>query len=313
MSILNRNRTHPLSLDGYKTFLGEERQLHKPLSFYEYNIVGYIATLIFVAIDFVCLYTVWNTVQTESSTLVRLLAVGCAICLDVPMAIAALALKRYFQKLLNKKQAMIIAIASVSVFFIAFVFSLCFRVVTKDLTFEVGGASTMTNSVSGAVFVNDESKNTILIAALFNGVIPLCTSIASFVITFFASDPLKEILFKLERKHISLISRKTEVAIVLEEAKRVKKYVRFLLGRENDMFNQYKDECFSQGNMEKQATGIAIIEQLSTPDDVTIVTERRAKLNTEFEDKSEPYNDAAAVVYENAEEEHENTKEEEAA
>lgn len=296
------NRTHPLSLDRYKSFLNEAKQLNKPLSFYEHSVVGYIATIIFVVIDFVCLYTVWNIVQTESSILVRLLALGCAICLDVPMAIAGLSLKRYYQGVMRKNIATLITICSIATFAITFVFALWFRIETKDLTFEIGSMSTMSNSVSVESSSTNDS-NAVFIAALFNGVIPLCTSIASFVITFFASNPLKETLYKLNKEHISLISRKTEIAMVLEEAKKVDTYKEFLLAREMDMYNQFFRECESMGNLRKQATGLAIMEKLANPDEITVTTESRAEVNAALDNEKEPYTDATQVVSQNNKEE----------
>ena len=288
-----RNKIHPLDLDPYVGFIDSQKDLNKAPSIYERGIVGYIATVLFVLIDFVCLYTVWNIVQTESSILVRLLALGSAVCLDVPMAIAGVSLKKYFQKLMKKKTMLIIVVSSVATFLITFAFSLWFRMETKDLTFEINGSGMM-NTISQTVQSDRDSK-AVWVAAVFNGVIPLCTSIASFVITFFGSNPLNVKIFKLKEARIRLDSRMTDIMRALAEAERVEQYKCYLIAREKDLYEQFCDESTSIGELRKQATGIALDERFNDTDDITIVTQSREKALPEEENR-EPFDRAANVV-----------------
>ena len=115
--MFNKQKSEALALDGYGTRLWRSNRLNKADSIYATTLVANVATVLFVLIDFICLYTVWNTVQTESSIMVALIAVGCAVCLDVPLAIAGNALKSYHQKLRDKPSTMIVIALAIITFF----------------------------------------------------------------------------------------------------------------------------------------------------------------------------------------------------
>lgn len=288
-------KIRPLQLDSYGTNLQEAVRVNKPLSFYELIIVTYIANGLFVLTDFVCLYSVWNIVQTESAWMVRLIALGCAVCLDVPMAITGLVMKRYSQGFVKKSTVCIIAAASIATFLITFAFSLWFRLETRELTFDIGGSGFMVNALSNTA--EDHSGNkAVVVAALFNGVVPLCTSITSFVMTYFASNPLKEKQLKLKKERIAIESRLADITKILAEAECVQEYKAFLLAREEDLFHQFCSECRVVGEIRKQATGLAIVERLTDPDDITRVTESR-KVQKECSGYSEePFNEAVGTI-----------------
>lgn len=280
MTLFKNKKSNPLEMDSYSTRSERLNNLFKPDSIYEGATLSYIVTLLFVLIDYVCLYTVWNTVQTESANLVRLLSLGCAVCLDVPMAIAAIALKKHHQGLCSKNSAKIIAIASIVTFAITFIFALCFRMVTKDLTFDVSAGGTMTNTLA-TQSESSEGSGSVLVAALFCGFIPLCTSIGSFVISYFGVDPLKQKIYSLNKEKIAIQSQLVDLEKVLIERKQADSYKAFLLEREKSMLSQFKDECTTAGALLKQATRDAIMEKLQTPDDINVVTESGRKINDE--------------------------------
>ena len=280
MTLFQRKKFNPLEMDPYRTRSERLKSLFRADSIYEGAILSYVVTLLFVLTDYVCLFGVWNAVQTENASLVRLLSFGCAVCLDIPMAITAIAIKKHHQGLCSKKSAKIIAIASSITFLITFIFALCFRVVTKDLTFDVSAGGTMTNTLAmQAESVND--SNSVLVAAIFCGFIPLCTSIASFVISYFGVDPLKQKIYSLNKERIAIQSQLVDLEKVLIERRQADSYKAFLLEREKNMFTQFKDECITAGAILKQATRDAILEKLQTPDDINVVTESGKNINNE--------------------------------
>lgn len=277
-------KSNPLALDPYVTRGQRNEKAFSPDTIYESGLLSYVATFLFVVIDFICLYTVWNTVQTESAYLVRLLALGCAVCLDVPMAIAAIALKKKHQGLMSKKSADIIAFASIATFAITFVFALCFRMVTKDLTFDINSGSTMQNTLATSNSnISSEGSNAVITAALFSGIIPLCTSIASFVITYFGIDPIKQKLKFLYAQRIQLQTHDMDLDMALREATEAISYKNFLIDREKQLFLQYIDECLAGGAILKNATRQAIMEKVSSPDDVNVLTESGHAINKNTE------------------------------
>lgn len=280
-----RRSNSPFSLDSYGTRVNRSNNLYRPDSIYSRPIFSNIAVLAFVFIDFFCLFTVWNLVQTEDMVYVCCVALGCAVALDVPLAIAAIALKRYHNGLSSKKEAMIIMAISVSVFAIAFVFSLIFRLVTKDLSFDTGTSSTLVNTVGEMETDTTEDNLSICFAALFNGVIPLLTSLSSFVISYFSS-PLNRKLKQLETERITLQSNILEVDKALAQAEDALTHCDGLLEREQDLYFEFIDKLDSECQSLKQLARIIIMEKLQTPENVTALTESGNALYSEVD-----YND----------------------
>lgn len=288
--MFNRRKNEALALDDYGTRLWRNKLTNKADSVYSISWVANIATLLFVLIDFICLYTVWNTVQTESYIMIALIATGCAVCLDVPLAIAGTTLKSHHQKLRDKNSTIIVMILAIITFVLTFVFAFWFRLETKDLTFDVSSASTLTNTIAEGTTIDDNDSNAVVVAALFNAIVPLCTSIASFVISYFAADPLSSQIARLDQAIITLDSNLAEIEQVCQEAEKIQEYKYYLLAREEDMYRQFCESSEAQGLVRKQAVRFVIMEKLGTPDDITLLTESGEKVNQEtkgiFETKS---------------------------
>lgn len=288
--MFNRRKNEALALDDYGTRLWRNKLTNKADSVYSISWVANIATLLFVLIDFICLYTVWNTVQTESYIMIALIATGCAVCLDVPLAIAGTTLKSHHQKLRDKNSTIIVMILAIITFILTFVFAFWFRLETKDLTFDVSSASTLTNTIAEGTTIDDNDSNAVVVAALFNAIVPLCTSIASFVISYFAADPLSSQIARLDQAIITLDSNLAEIEQVCQEAEKIQEYKYYLLVREEDMYRQFCESSEAQGLVRKQAVRFVIMEKLGTPDDITLLTESGEKVNQEtkgiFETKS---------------------------
>ena len=266
--------------------------INKPDNLYAKDWFGKLAVWGFVIIDLLCLKTVWNLVQTEDALYVWSIALACAVALDVPLAIAANAVKRYSQGLCSKKEMLLISFMSVSVFAIAFAFSFGFRILTRDLTFSVGSGDMLVNTVSGAGIgiegvSNTESsteKQAILYAALFNGVIPLLTSLSSFVISYFAYNPVGMKLAKLEKERVGIQTNILEVNQWLAELSDVKAHASTLIFREEDLQAAFEQQLDADAYKLKQMVRVLLMEKLGTAEGVTAMTEA----GKELEEKEKP-------------------------
>ncbi len=294
--MLNKVQNEPLALDRYGTRLWRANRLNNPDSIYANSWVANIATILFVLIDFICLYTVWNTVQTESSLMIALIAVGCSVCLDVPLAIAGNALKSHHQKLEDKSRTMIVMILAICTFLLTFVFAFWFRIETKDLTFDISSGSTLTNTLADSTIEESTDSKAVVVAALFNAIVPLCTSIASFAVSYFAANPLGKKIARLDNAIITLDSNLAEIEQVCREAEGIQNYKQYLLAREDDMYQQFCETSESQGIVRKQAVRFVIMEMLGTPDDITVLTESGAKVNKESETLFSSDNNSAKIL-----------------
>lgn len=294
--MFNKRKNEALALDDYGTRLWRTHQLNKSDSVYANSLVANIATVLFVIIDFICLYTVWNTVQTESSLMIALIAVGCAVCLDVPLAIAGNALKSHHQRLKDKTGTMIVMVLAVITFLVTFIFAFWFRLETKELTFDISSGSTLTNTLAETTTSETNDSNAVVVAALFNAIVPLCTSIASFVISYFAANPLGEKIARLDKAIITLDSNLAEIEQVCQEAEGIQNYKQYLLAREEDMYRQFCESSEAQGIVRKQAVRFVIMEMLGTPDDITVLTESGEGVNKKAESLFLDDSNSAAIL-----------------
>ena len=217
--------------------------------------------------------------QTESSMMIALIAVGCAVCLDVPLAIAGNALKSHHQKIKSKSSTMIVMVLAITTFLLTFIFAFWFRLETKELTFDISSGSTLTNTLAETTTVEANDSNAVIVAALFNAVVPLCTSIASFVISYFAANPLGERISRYDTAIITLDSNITELEQALQEAETIDEHDRLL--RENEAISKevYIAACKARGLSLKQYALVEIMKILKNPDDISRLVEIGKQLN----------------------------------
>jgi hypothetical protein len=271
----------PFKLDNYKTRAKRVEALNRPDNIYARAWFSNIAVLAFVFIDLFCLKVVWNLVQTEDPMYVWCVAFACAAALDVPLAIAAIALKRYQQGLCTKAECNIILILSIAVFATAFVFSFAFRVLTRDLSFDVGTGATLTNTLASGTETDDSNVSTILFASLFNGVIPLLTSISSFVISYFGCNPVDMKLAALEKERIELQANILEAKRALAETETAAEHCKGLIAREKDLFAAFLDTLNADEKWMKQVVRVVLMKILNSPEEVTAMIESAEELHQE--------------------------------
>lgn len=256
-------------------------KINKPDSIYASEALGNVLTLLFVGIDLACLYSVWNSIQTENPIMIVLIAVGCAVCLDVPLAIAAHAFAAYKQGISNKSKAYTILIISVVLFVIAFVFALVFRVINKDV-FDTSSTTGLVNTMnSNADIVEQRESDTpkIMIAALFTGVLPLLTSLASFVVNYFSARPLDKKIAQLKKSKIAYESIVAEYEAVLDESETAEEHCSELMAREKDIFEAEKQKVYTESEIAKQNVRLEIMKKIqASPEAITQITEESKKL-----------------------------------
>lgn len=264
--------------DDYRSRGGRVSYLHKPDTIYARSWLSNLAVLTFVFVDLFCLKVVWNTVQFEDWRYIWCTAFACAVALDVPLAICGVIVKKYHQGLCDSKEKNIILVLSVAVFVVAFIFSFAFRFCTRDISFQLEATSNLVNSVESVASGEKEDNPIIIVSALFAGVIPLLTSISSYVISYFGYDPLRIKNFKLETERVGLQSNILEAERTLAQAETSAEYCRSLLARENDMYHTFQDELLADGVELKQLIRILIMEKQKTPEAVTEIARNGEEL-----------------------------------
>lgn len=237
-------------VDGWKSRKSRLDWLSRPDNIYAKEWFGNFCVLAFCFIDLFCLKVKWNLVQTEDIIYVYCCAIACAAALDVPLAICALAVRKYEDGLISAKKKNMTAIISVSVFLIAFFFSFVFAIYTRDLTFSIDTNAGMTNTVedgveTGQPGTQEEEKDedaVIMVAALFNAVIPLLTSLSSYVISYWAAEPLKKELLKHEKAKIEIEEHLMECERALKQAGEPGEFTRTQIAREKDLYDSFMSQ-----------------------------------------------------------------------
>lgn len=292
---MNKPVNKPLALDPYGTRRSKLKFLNKKESVYAGMVVSYLSVLLFVAIDFACLNSSWTSVQNDNEWLVKLISIGCAAALDVPMAIAAIVAKEGYQQLRGKRESIMIIILCVACFLVVWGFQIGFRLVTRDATFSEN-ALTLVNTMNTA---NDTSNvsdgSTVLYAALFSAILPFCTSIASFIITYFGCDPIAIRIFRLKSVLIETDANIMELNQALCEASDTKQQMAFLIAYEQDRLNAHMEEIMAESLLLKQIVRNTVMKKLSTPEQVAVVQQSGEDLNKNTV-HSEDSNEATACL-----------------
>lgn len=291
----NSSSVSPFALDAYSTRAKRTKRIYTPDNPYARKVTNAIAILLFVAIDFATLFTVWNLVMLENPFYIICICAGCAVALDVPLAIGANALKKYHHGFMKKNEAMISMLLSVIVFAIAFAFSLGFRLVTKDLSFDVGTSSTLISTI-GETANNSEGNASIWFAALFNGILPLLTSLSSFVISYFSTDPVNDKLRTLETERITLQANLIEADTALAQGDDAITHCNGLLARERDLYTEFIEKLNAENQTLKQLARIVLMEKLGGSNDITALTESGERIYEELQHLDVPGTNLASFI-----------------
>lgn len=281
-------KASPFGLDRYGSRAKRVEEFNKPDDIYAKKWISVMFVIVFLCIDFFCLKSLWNSVQTENMEFVMCLALACALSLDVPLAIAACSLKKYNQGLCGKKEKNMIMILSIALFAITFVFNFGFRIFTKDLTFSTESSSLVVDTQAAEIAESGTDTITILFAALYCGVIPLLTSICSFLISYWGYDPLGQRKKRLEKGRISLQANIHEAEKALAETSGAKQYCNELITREEDLYQEFMNQLDADALALKQMVRVLIMKKLGTPEYVSAMSKEGAKLAQSYEPDGGP-------------------------
>lgn len=266
------------------------KNLSKPDTIYGKAWFSTLLVLVFVAIDFSWLANKWNLLQTGGDGYRYGIALGFAVALDVPMAVVAVVLKRYHQGLTGRKisVATIVAVAIVT-FLGAFFANFFVGIVARDQLFSLSENGGLVDAAAGAAagIANMDSK-TILYLAAANGLLPLFTSLSSFVFSYFAYNPLRNEITKQEKAKVELQSEITKINKELAESPMVEAYKEEMLEREEQLFKEFMQRLEAEYQEMKQTAGSVLMEKMKTPAEVTVVFRDRQKQMEQYQQQMNP-------------------------
>lgn len=279
------NSFNPIKISDYKT---RERRMRSIDGFSVKGLFSFanVATALFVLLDFAVLYSRWETVQTESWYMVALIAVSSAVILDVPMMLAGKAIVDCQYNLKSKSNTALVVSLSAAAFLLVFGFSMWFSFVTKNATFQDADASNIVNNMATMNISEESDSYSVLVAALFSGVLPLGTSIASLVIALITYKPIEDKLKRINKAKVLAEEHLLHLRQGIAESQAFIKRGEILLAREEDLYNQFVESVYAQELIRKQAYREALEEKCSL-DDVNHIIESAKEVNEllAFDDK----------------------------
>lgn len=258
-------KNEPFKFEKYNSRSKRVTSLSKPDTIYAKAWFSTSAVFAFVLIDFFWLYNKWNMVQTAGFGYLCAIAFASAAALDVPLAVAAVQMKRYKQGLCGSGEKNLVMGISIIVFGIAFVSNFVFGIVTRNAVFSEANKNVLVNAADTVGQLTEtgaaEESAMVLYAALVSGLIPLLTSLSSFVISYFSYDPLGMKIAKLEKERIGLQENILDTEKALSESESVEEYLHELTEREEHLFSDFTEKLDSEGMAMSQMVKSALSER----------------------------------------------------
>ena len=192
--------------------LKANKALHKTATLFGRNPRSTLVALFFTAADAITLYILWESfLAAQSALFLALLVITQAACLDLPMAVAGGIVKAYSQKLETQKTTLIaITALSLAAFLLVFIPNGYFRMATRDTMIDSSDGFVDEMSVDTETAIDPETgapieptEETEEDSGLAAGgwlmvLLPLATSICSFVCDYVLSDPLDDKVYILD-------------------------------------------------------------------------------------------------------------------
>ncbi|MCD8133037.1 MAG: hypothetical protein LUE19_04180 [Clostridiales bacterium] len=254
----------------------------------------------FMAIDLLCFKTLWNLTMTASPVYVWMVSLGCAAALDLPLAVAAVFVKRCRQGDVEKPERNLILILAIAAFGIAFVLGFFFRLNTAYLSFDIASASTLANTVSTAVVDTDtESSAVVRTAAMFNAMLPLLTSLSSFILSYVSTvDREEEELARMEKERLMLQKQIAETNAVISECEDPESYGEALAAQTKDIYDIHQMGLDDLSRGLKEEVRLMLMLEMETPEDLTNLAKAGRTITMEDEslDKTKQFPDMREYI-----------------
>lgn len=287
-------KNEPFKVDKYNSRLKRVKNLNKPDTIYSKDSVCNFAILIFILTDFACIFTKWNVMKTQNIACLVGIGVSSAIALDLPFAVAAVAVKEYLQGLRTRLEKNVVLWISIIAFALAFGSNFVFSFVTRNLFFSENTSEGLVDAAGQAATAAGTGlgATAILYAAAVSGLIPLLTSICSFAFSFYCYDPLGKKITKMETERIGLQNNLMEIEKAIAEAETKEEYFQEMTEREERLFPDFMEKLEAERMGMEQVAGVVIMEKMEKQQEVIKIfrdnEKRMEKYLEEQQEKESP-------------------------
>jgi len=188
------------------------KERHQPDSVWNHSIFLVLMIGACAIIDYYCFKSLFDSFLLDKPV-VRSLSIGAMLfAFDFIPIYLGMNLRKRMQ---GYNVAIPIIISMASCFIIAFGANVLLRIVFKDLAMpDLSEAST---SMFGSVNTETATSSRAMPYAVFSSILPLLTSIGSFLISYTMSNPLKQEMKQLEKEHSILSDNIGQLEAILAE------------------------------------------------------------------------------------------------
>lgn len=253
--------------------------LYQAASLFGRNRTAMVITVLFVIFDSVSLYMLLNLAFAPSHELAMFATIfSLALCLDVPLGIAGSEVKRAKQRLCSWKHAILTLVIAILAFLLVFMPFFFFRLDTADQMFDLNDGSGLVSMVENTEAEPEESSDATVSGGILLALMPLVTSLSSFLINFILADPLGDQLFCLEQTRARLQNKIVKLQSALAEAGDPDTYAGMLFELEEGRYAAMKEKLSTQRLVLKQVFDVLLMQYLAEPEAISRIEDHAQKL-----------------------------------
>lgn len=248
------------------------RRLYGSAGIFSSSALANFLLVLFIVTDSATLYSLWNLTITDNPVMVLLIAGAMALILDVPCSVAGVVTAQWKAGLRRKKEALLILVACVATFLIAFSLSLSFRLVTKEMAVDTDTGAGLSDTLSAAAETpqTGEEGSVTTTAALLLGFLPFLTSGCSFAVSLALCDPVTDRIRLLEKEDVGI---RTQICLLRQALMQAQHFYEDGIRREQALYREYNAELDAMIAEVEQTARAIHMEHSPDADSLSVITE----------------------------------------
>ncbi len=255
----------PIKLDSYGTRKSLYSKLYGAEPLLSSSIVANIFILAMTACDYFTNYSMWNLVLSTQLLIKYMITFSTAALLDLPMGIAANALKQYQQGRRSKYEAVFINVLAMGAFLMVLIMTSIVRINARNLCFP-----------------DIEEDKIRMLVAIAISLLPASTSFAVYAVTYACADPKRDRLAKLGRLKCSLEARIADIEAADKQSEFAEEYMDSFKKREDDLYKAHLDSIDAEVKEAEQLASLEVMAEIAaSADQISTITARSQKLLTD--------------------------------
>ena len=252
----------PMKLDSYTSRKKLYSKLYGAEPLLPSSIVANVFILVMTLCDFFTNYSMWNLVLSAQLLIKYMITLSTAALLDLPMGIAANALKQYKQGMRSKEGAIFINILAIGAFLLVLIMTSLVRINARDICFP-----------------DIERDQIRMLVAVGISLLPAATSLGVYAVSYACADPKRDRLRRLGHLKCSLEARIADIEAADRQADFTGGYVESSKQLEDALYEAHISTIEAQEREAEQLSAIEVMMQIgANADQISTITARSSRL-----------------------------------